>query len=304
MIRVSTTRLAAVVLVACLIAATAPSAVAAQGTARVVTFQAVFVDSTRSSPASPNENLPEETSRTLDTTITMPARAKGRLPLVVLAHGLGGNPGKFSQLIRAWADAGYVVAAPLFPRSSDLNGRLPTDVFEQPADISFVIDQLLRLNRDDESQLFRRIDRSRIGLAGLSLGGWTTYGTVFNSCCHDPRIKATVLMAAVFRTFPDGTYEFARNARPALLLHGTIDPLYPHSVTAYSELAAPKYFITLNGSSHPGPFEDIPDPNDAVAEGTTIAFWDRYLKGEKAAASRLVQIVDDSGGTAVLESDA
>ena len=221
----------------------------------------------------------------------------------MLAHGLGGNPGKFTQLVGAWAAAGYVVAAPLFPRSSDLNGNNADDVVEQPADVSFVIDQMLRLNRDEDSQLYRRIDKRRIGLAGLSLGGWTTYGTVFNSCCHDERIKATVIMAAVFSTLPGGEYEFEENAVPALLLHGTIDPLYDHSVTAYAELAAPKYFITLNESTHPGPFEDVPDPNDAVAEGTSLAFWDRYLKGKDAGERLLVEIVDASNGSAVLQSD-
>ena len=204
----------------------------------------------------------------------------------------------------AWAEAGYVVAAPLFPRTSDLTG-LPVipDVANQPGDVSFVIDQLLRLNRDKESQLYKRFDPRKIGLAGLSLGGWTTYGAVFNTCCHDKRIKATVIMAAVFGTFEGGTYDFAKNAIPAMLLHGTNDPLYAQSVTAYPQVSSPKYFLTLNGSSHPGPFEDLVDPNDAVATAATLAFWDRYLKGEKAAGARIDSAVEASGGTATMQQE-
>ena len=79
------------------------------------------------------------------------ARARGRL--IVLAHGLAGEPDKFDELSSAWAEAGYVVAAPRFPNSSVTGGAQVAGFTEQPALVTSVIDQLtddpeLRLDPD------------------------------------------------------------------------------------------------------------------------------------------------------------
>jgi predicted dienelactone hydrolase len=224
------------------------------------------------------------------------------MPLVLLAHGANGNPYKFNQLMETWARAGYVVVAPLFPRSSDTGGNLVGDYVEQPADVTFVLDRVLEASTRRRSPLHQRIDPRRIGLAGLSLGGFTTYGTVFHSCCRDDRIDAAILMSALLGPFPNGVYEL--RAVPTLLLHGDADGLYPQSVDAYPQLSAPKWFVTLHGGLHATPFEDDRAPSDEVVRAVTTAFWDRYLKGQRAAASRIVDAVGASGGTATLQRDA
>ena len=43
-------------------------------------------------------------------------RGKGPFPLIVFAHGSAGHPEKFTKLFSSWAAAGYIVAAPAFPR--------------------------------------------------------------------------------------------------------------------------------------------------------------------------------------------
>jgi predicted dienelactone hydrolase len=265
----------------------------------VTVVHETFVDESRPSPAS--QLQPEAPSRTLETTIAFPTRAKGPLPLVLLAHGSNGNPSKFTQLIDTWVRAGYVVAAPLFPRSSDTGGNLVGDYVEQPADVSFVLDRVLRLNRTRRSELDGRIDPKRIGLAGLSLGGFTTYGTVFHSCCRDDRIDAAILMSAVLGSFPNGTYDF--RSVPTLLVHGDADGLYPQSVNAYPQLAAPKWFVTLHGGTHAFPFEDTPEASDELVRAVTTAFWDRYLKDERRAQRAIVDAVDASAGLATLQRE-
>jgi hypothetical protein len=45
--------------------------------------------------------------------------------------------------------------------------------------------------------------------------------------------------------------------------------------------------VILHGGTHSEPFEDTPDPADQVVRDITTAFWDRYLKDEKAAAKRI-----------------
>ena len=49
-----------------------------------------------------------------------PARAAGRFPLVIFGHGFAVTPAPYAPLLQAWAQAGYVVAAPIFPLG---NGR-------------------------------------------------------------------------------------------------------------------------------------------------------------------------------------
>ena len=44
-----------------------------------------------------------------------PARAPGPFPLVIFGHGFAVTPGPYASLLEAWARAGYVVAAPIFP---------------------------------------------------------------------------------------------------------------------------------------------------------------------------------------------
>jgi predicted dienelactone hydrolase len=44
-----------------------------------------------------------------------PLRGARPFPLIVFGHGFAVTPRPYSQLLRAWARAGYVVAAPVFP---------------------------------------------------------------------------------------------------------------------------------------------------------------------------------------------
>jgi dienelactone hydrolase len=274
-------------------AAMAPTAGAAPGAA-VQTLQVTFVDRSRGTDAT--ESAPAQDQRVLLTTITSPVGIKGPVPLVVLAHGNSGNPNKFSQLIGAWAAARYVVAAPEFPLTSNMTpgGAQTGDVANQPADVTFVINQVLEMSRPKTGgPLAGLVDKRHIGVAGLSLGGSTVYGLVANTCCRDKRIEAAVLMSA-YRVQFTGGKEAWRHV-PALMLQSDADPRFPIIAEAYPLLATPKWFVTLHGSSHSGPFEDSADPADAVVPAITIAFWDRYLKGQKPAQRRLVDAVNAYG---------
>jgi dienelactone hydrolase len=283
----------AVGVVAATFAAIAPTAGAGPG-ASVETVQVTFVDHSRGTDAT--ESAPAQDQRVLATTITYPVGVKGPVPLVVLAHGNSGNPNKFSQLMGAWAAAGYVVAAPAFPLTSNMTPGLghPGDVSNQPADITFAIDEIIKMSRPKAGgPLAGLVDKRHVGLAGLSLGGSTVYGLIGNTCCRDKRIDAAVLMSAYRVQFTDGK-EAWRHV-PALMLQSDADPRFPIIAEAYPLLATPKWFVTLHGSSHSGPFEDATDPADAAVPSITIAFWDRYLKGQKSAQTRLVDAVKAYG---------
>jgi dienelactone hydrolase len=265
------------------------------GTNSVQTFDVVLTDDSR--PTDATESAPGSEERVLATTVTYDPAADGPQPLVVLAHGHNGHPNKFRQLMGAWALAGYVVVAPAFPVTNNTvpGGNKVADVQNQPADLSFVIDEVLKLNRKGSgSPLVGRIDKRHIGVAGLSLGGATVYGLVYNSCCVDKRVDAAILMSAVRIEFDGGEAKWRHV--PAMLIHGTADGLYRVSETTYPKLATPKWFVTLPDSTHAAPFEDSEDPADDVVPKLTIAFFDRYLRGEKRNEKLIQRLVSDHGG--------
>ncbi len=192
------------------------------------------------------------------------------------------------------------MAAPKLPRTEKGagGGALPTSSVDQAHDLSLVVTDLLTRAAGRTGPLAGRIDPNHIGAAGMSFGGLAVYGLISNSCCRDDRVTAAVLLAAVRRQFPDEHYE--ENGAPVLLIQGDADGGYHNSVEAYPELAPPKWFITLHGSHHSPPFEVPPGPMAPLVARTTAAFWDRYLRGDPAAAGAIVRMVRATDGRATL----
>jgi dienelactone hydrolase len=248
-------------------------------------WKETFVDTSR--PTAAGAATPAAPDRTLVTTIYRP-KGKGPFPLIVFAHGSNGHPDKFTQLLGAWAAAGYVVAAPAFPLTNSTVPQAPanaTDVASQPADVSFVLTQVLREGRDPKSKLSHAIDRRRLGAAGLSLGGATTYLAVFDDCCRDPRFTAAMVLDGLRL----GNALRLDGHVPLLIAHSDTDPVLPYSSAraAYDAAKAPVWFVTLHGASHASQWEDDPTPYDTIGEHLTVDFWDATLKGEQAAFTRL-----------------
>ncbi len=243
--------------------------------------------------------------RVLVTQVRFPTGTTTPLPLLLVVHGADGNPNRLAPLLDVWAGAGYVVAAPTFPGTKKQpNGRaLPSEVARQAADARFVIGELL--DRSDAgaapNPLLGIVDDHEIGVAGMSLGGMTVYGLIANTCCRDGRIQAALVMAGVHDDFPDGKYVHQRT--PVLLVQGDADIGYHHSRDAYPQLAPPKWFITLHGRPHSPPFEVPRGKTAPIVDTTTTAFWNRYLKHQRAAAQEIVDIVRATKGTATLRRD-
>ncbi|MDQ6613659.1 MAG: dienelactone hydrolase family protein [Actinomycetota bacterium] len=243
-----------------------------------------FVDSNR--PTAAVGTTPASATRSLPTLVVAPAPGQpGRpYPLIVFAHGNGATSRSKVLLLRAWAAAGYVVAAPTFPfgagRALSLDEGA-NDYPNQPADITFVITQMLRLNQDPASSVRGTIDPNRIGAAGHSLGAATTLALAGNTCCHDDRVKAAVVLAGWELRFPSGDF-WLRIATPILFVHGDADTFvsYRSGVEAFQDAPPPKFLVTIVGGSHTVPYQD--NPGDRQAEVITAAsldFFDHYLKG-------------------------
>jgi dienelactone hydrolase len=275
--------------------------------------EVTFVDSSR--PTDANRSFTGAPDRTLPVLImypatgtpgglsepdARPARRAGPFPLVVFSHGFRATgPAYGDVLLRRIAAHGYVVAAPTFPLS---NARAPggpklKDYVNQPADVSFVIDRVLAMNRR-KGPLRGLIERKEIGAMGHSLGGITTLGVTYNRANVDARIKAAVPISGLQLPFPDGTWTFPDV--PLLLIHGDDDRTIPYagSTLAYAAAKAPKFLLTLLDAPHT-PF-GAPFLDQVVR--SIDDFLDRYLRHEKRALARLVR-GGTVAGVSTLESD-
>lgn len=239
-----------------------------------------------------------ERDRTLRTLIRYPTGA-GPYPLVAFSHGLTARPETYTAIITEIVQHGYVVAAPEFPNTSGVadnpRGSL-LDVNNQPADVSFVIDEVLRLADESDGPLAGLVDAERIGAAGHSLGAITTLLTGFHTCCTDDRIDGAVALAggALFGTGDGGYFEGA--ARPLLMLHGDEDGLVLFSLgrMAFNRAAPPKYFVTLIGGEHTLPFVGT-EPWFEPVEASILAFLDHYVAGDADALDRLPDVAEIEG---------
>ena len=278
----------------------APTVAAAAGSTSVATAAMTFVDTSRSTPAW--DGMPGKPSRTLVTTIWYPARASGAAaasgdgpyPLIVFAHGLGGSPQQYQQLLTAWAAAGYVVAAPLFPLSSSQTPGGPDggDIGNQPGDMSFVIDQLLSASAGASGPLSGLVDPNEIGAAGHSNGAITTLGLVANSCCRDTRVKAAVVMAGTTEGLGRGSYDLAK-APPLLVVSDVHDGLVPYAdaVAVFNQARGPKALLALDwdsssdstGSTAHMASSGVVGPTSGPVIKSTTAFFNAFLKHEHGA---------------------
>jgi dienelactone hydrolase len=246
-----------------------------------------FVDRTRDTPALSEPKQAKQDHRTLKTTIWSPEEP-GTYPLVVFAHGCNGHGTDDAAMLRGWAAAGYVVAAPDFPISSlgTPGVACTSDVAQQPDDVSFVITSVLKLDRQHGSDgLGGIVDRKHIGIAGQSLGAVTTLGTAFRSCCYDKRLDAAISYAG---TPLIQVTDFKPMTTPLLLVHGDADPTvrYSGSQSAFNRAKGPRYLLTVLGGDHGTHLQEGTEVGAAV-QRTTIDFLDAYLKDDPAALDRI-----------------
>ncbi|MBK6737137.1 MAG: hypothetical protein IPG64_04155 [Haliea sp.] len=261
-----------------------------------------FIDETRGTAA--HGPVPAAPTRTLATTLVYPAEGApgGAIsadapvddtatpyPLVVLSHGLGGNIEYLLPLAEVWASRGYVVALPLFPLTNNTTpgGPVAQDTQNQPADVSFVIDEVLAESDSSGRLLSSAVDGDTIAASGHSNGGITTYGLVANSCCRDRRIDAAVILSSAASPYAGGSYDLA-DTPPMLVVHGINDIAvnYNQAVRTYNLLEPPKGFHSLDESTH-GSYLIPGDPAFDVFTMAAVDFLDAELRSDSAAMARL-----------------
>jgi predicted dienelactone hydrolase len=239
-------------------------------------------------------------------------------PIIVFSHGTGGSRDTYAYLGKFWASHGYVVIHPQHAGSDTKafvgKGNLldamkraiadPRNAVERPKDVTFALDQLTKMNKDD-AKFQGKLNLDAVGLAGHSFGAHTTLVTagqkMANLQVHDKRIKAIVPMSAPAPKL-NVDRAFAGVKVPMLLMTGTLDDS-PLGDTRAKERRVPfdkvtgvdKFFLNFEGGDHmifsgrlaaKGERARDAEFQRAIKE-TTLAFWDAYLKSDARAASWL-----------------
>jgi dienelactone hydrolase len=231
-----------------------------------------------------------------------PARADGPFPLVVFGHGFALTPQPYAPLLRAWARAGYVVAAPVFPleNADAAGGADESDLVNQPADMRFVISSVLSLSRRSSGPLAGLIDPAEVAVSGHSDGGDTALAVAYDGPYRDPRVDAAVILSgAEIPALPGFTFPPA--GPPLLATQGTADTVNPPGATEAFFTAArrPKYLLRLIGAEHLPPYS-TEQPQLTIVERVTVAFLDRYLKRVPNALKRMESAGEVPGTATVI----
>jgi predicted dienelactone hydrolase len=215
------------------------------------------------------------------------ADGDGPWPLVVFGHGFATTPLRYRRLLRAWAGAGYLVAAPVFPlgNANAPGGPDESDIVNQPRDMSFVITRLLAASASPESPLQGLVDGKRIAVAGQSDGAESAFAAAYERPWHDRRVRAAVILSGAEL---GGHIALVSHATPLLAVQGTADRINPpvYTFDLFRAVGRPKFLLLLDGAGHLGPYT-VPGTRLAAVEHVSIAFLDHYLRaGPLGAISR------------------
>ena len=219
------------------------------------------------------------------------APARGPFPVVVFSHGLGSQPNDYAAMLARWAQAGFVVAAPVYPHTShgtaDFNSY---DIVNQPADAAEVLTRLLALN-DSTDPLRGRLDPDRIAAAGHSAGGITTAGLF--SALRDARLKAGIVLAGTdFRSAP-----FTGSPAAMLFVHGEKDDTVAYAAghAVFEAVPWSRAMLSLPDGGH-----QVYDDGFEAVTGTSIEFLRWSLYGDDTARRR-IPAKAAAGGVATFE---
>ena len=205
---------------------------------------------------------------------------------IVLRGGKGCGKGiLFRWIVRAWGQHGIQIfnAKHLVGNfNSHLRDAVflfadEADIVNQPADMSFVIDQLLAANSVAGGPLSGLIDPARIAVAGHSDGGETALAVAYARPFLDNRVRAAVILSGA--RIPGAALTFPSGSPALLATQGTADRLNPPRFTRsfYRLAVRPKFLLTLPRAAHLLPYT-VQQPQLGIVERVTIAFLDRYLK--------------------------
>jgi predicted dienelactone hydrolase len=208
------------------------------------------------------------------------AVALPKFSLILLSHGSGGTALSLAWFATTLAAHGYIVAGVNHPGNNAAEAYTVEGFstwWERARDLSEVIDALLK-----DSTFGSRIDATRVGAAGFSLGGYTmieiaggiTDPAAFIDFCASPKADGICISPPEFPTLIEDFQKLAKE-KPEFLLHAT-DSYHDARVRAVFAMAP-----ALGPAFRPASLAKISIPVEIVAgEADTnvpISSGARYL---------------------------
>ncbi|MBW4512054.1 MAG: alpha/beta hydrolase [Scytonematopsis contorta HA4267-MV1] len=142
--------------------------------------------------------IDDKRNRTVITDLYLP-EINSPAPVIVISHGVGDNRRTFAYLGEHLASHGFAVVALEHPASNTqqlqnlIQGAArevveTSEFIDRPLDVSFVLDEITRLNQSSSPNqsnfpLEKRLNLEQIGILGHSFGGYTAFalgGAEFN----------------------------------------------------------------------------------------------------------------------------
>lgn len=258
-------------------------------------------------------------------------------PVIIFSHGLGGTRTGYEMHGQFWASHGYISVHLQHAGSDDSvwRGIPPREIMaamkkatmdmeavsNRPKDVTFAIDTLESLNKDLKSPLCKRLDLTRLGMAGHSFGSWTTLASgglsagPLGQTWQDKRIKAMIPMSSpAVKNASQQADAYGKITIPALHMTGTLDDSPVSDTSAkdrrvpFDHSPGPKqngadcYLIIFDGGDHmifsgakrtrsgallrgngKGADESKDEAFHKLIKQTSLAFFDGYLRENKDA---------------------
>jgi predicted dienelactone hydrolase len=171
----------------------------------------------------------------------------------------------YSNFATEVARFGFIVVIPNHTRSLTApNGQTVTGLVAEQKQVNDVLKQMIAENANPQSRLANRVDTTKLGLLGHSLGGFVGLGAIQNQCfpgvctgnfTRPPELKAGIFYGTNFRTPPiTGTFPPINNQTiPTALLAGSLDGVSDLDETqrTYQQIQTPpKALIIVKGANH------------------------------------------------------
>ncbi len=251
----------------------------------------------------------DKRNRNLDVDIYWSDTATVEKPVIVFSHGMGSVRTELQYLARHLASYGFVVASVEHPGSNEANtnaaiagkSRLlkPQEFLERPQDISFVIDELEKLNQTGDNSFKGKLATNKVMVVGYSFGGGTALsiaGAPLQPESLKQRCKENLAILSfgqgfqcVAQELPEKSYQL-RDERvkrivalnptsslmfgetglesvqvPTLVLASSADktnPALTEQIIGFRKIPSPKWLVGVVGGTH----LSVKDPSATVSQ--------------------------------------
>ncbi|MCE2906489.1 MAG: alpha/beta hydrolase [Anabaena sp. CoA2_C59] len=269
----------------------------------------------------------EKRQRQIPLDVYFSSSASTNKPVIVFSHGRGSVRTDLRYLAEHLASHGYIVAALEHPGSNETSFKAvnqgkkqlvaPQEFLDRPRDVSFILDELEKLNQTGNSPLQGKLATNNVMIVGHSFGGGTALALAggelqienLKQRCQQNLSTANLgeRVQCAGQALPENTYQL-RDARikqaialnpttslmfgetgltkvqiPTLILSSSADKITPaltEQVMGFAKIPSPKWLVGVVGASH----LSVIDPSVILdqKEQSNTAILNQEVTGEKA----------------------